>query len=337
MAANSSAQLQELIPSDVPELAVASYARWWQLETYFREVIYTEMRANYGSAWTDYLPGGVPDRAERDTINFYMASADAEDVLAYADTSVLFRLIEKHWDLFESILPPQQRWLGMTHTMLAVRHRVAHCRKPHRDDLSRLEQWLRDLEAGAKVFYGAYASTRGDLKRGDPVVEAWVRKRHEAASRLIDHCERKYDTRFHLSYSARPWVAPAPDQPISGQAGMIWHANWILGSREIELDRFWEALPKGTRDLCLHLLLNPFSVTATFAAIEDPNSISDAIGTVFEGTVHSSQPMRIEERSKDWLERLRASAEGLPPKVGYHSPLEIFDPYNPDAFSIFSA
>ena len=42
--------------------------------------------------------------AERDQINAYMASADADDVLAYLDVFGLFSLIDKHWELFEPSL-----------------------------------------------------------------------------------------------------------------------------------------------------------------------------------------------------------------------------------------
>lgn len=337
MTSSENAQLLKTIPSNVPDTAVASYARWWQVETYIREIVYTEMRTKYGSAWTEYLPAGVPDRAERDLLNYYMASADAEDVLAYADARVLFDLIEDHWGLFEQILPPQKRWLGMSHTMLAVRHRIAHCRKPHRDDLSRLEQMLRDLETGAKIFYRAYASNRDDFNPKDPVAKAWAGKHHEAAHRLIDHCERKYETRFHLTYSLRPWAEPDAQKMISGRPGTIWQATWVLGAREIGMSQFWNAIPKASRDLCLHLLLDSFSVTATFAGIESPGAVADAIAQVFEATILNSRAMRTEEKSDDWLERVRADAEELPPKVSYSRALNLFDPFNPDAFSIFSA
>lgn len=332
-------QLQEPLRSGVPEAAVASYARWWQIETYAREVVYTELRAKYGSAWTEHLNPRVPNRAERDRINSYMASADADDMLAYADTSVLFELIEENWELFEKELPPEQRWSGMTDTMLAIRHRIAHCRRPHRDDLARLEQWLRDLEVGARIFYGAYVSTRDDLpKRKDRVVRDWIGKRHEAADRLIEHCERKYGTHFRLSYSVRPW-AQRPDarKPISGEPGVLWHADWVLGSRELELARFWKSLPKSTQDLCLHVLVGPFSVTATFAAVEDPVAVSEAMAAVFESTIQNSRQMRNEEGGDDWLVRLEASAEELPAKVSYNSAFSLFDTYDPEAFSIFSA
>src|SRR3712207_5206205 len=35
----------------LPARSVALYARWWQLETWLRELIYVELRALYGSTW----------------------------------------------------------------------------------------------------------------------------------------------------------------------------------------------------------------------------------------------------------------------------------------------
>lgn len=170
------------------------------------------------------------------------------------------------------------------------------------------------------------------------MVKDWIGKRHEAADRLIEHCERKYDTRFHLSYSVRPWAQRLKaGKRISGEPGVLWHADWVIGSRELELARFWKSLQKSTQDLCLHVLLGPFSVTATFAAVEDPAAVSEAIAAVFESTIQNSRPMRNEEGSDDWLARVRTSAEELPPKVSYNSPLSLFDPHDPEAFSIFSA
>jgi hypothetical protein len=97
----------------VPQAVLRTYARWWQIEIYLREVIYTELRTRYGKEWVGLLDPRAVDLVERDRRNFYMASADAEEVLAYLDTGALLKLIEGHWDLFEPILPPQVRWRGL--------------------------------------------------------------------------------------------------------------------------------------------------------------------------------------------------------------------------------
>lgn len=334
-------ELDGAFGSGVSRPAVVAYARWWEIEDYLREVVYTELRSAFGDRWTEELGGDVPSRAERDRINSYMASPDDEDLLCYADTSVLFKMIKNHWSLFAEVLLPEARWQGTADTLLAIRHRVAHCRRPHRDDLYRLGQALRDLEPGARIFYGSHARTIDPRSgRKDPLLRAWLHQRHEAASRLIDHCERKYDIHFRLGYSARPWVgASAEDARISGRPGFIWHAQWLLGSRELRPYELWRSLPSDTQDRLMHLLVDPFSATATFSAIDDPDGTADAIGIVFEALIPASRPGLDVTQGLDTErpESLRKEAAELPSKVEYNGPFSLFDPLNPEAFTLFSA
>jgi hypothetical protein len=326
----------------VPAAAVACYARWWQLETYVREVVYTELRTKFGSDWPKELGERAVIRAEGDRVNRYMASADAEDLLSYADASMQFNAIERHWELFEAVLLPRVRWQGQVDTLSSVRHRIAHCRRPHPDDLARIEQVLRDLEGGARVFYASYADTAHRLReRDDPLVDAWIRRGHEAAARLIDHCERNYDTRFSLRYSLRPWAkAPEPEAAVSGHEGAIWHAGWIMGSREINPERLWKRLRSQTQNLILHLLVEGGGLTATFAASEPAAEVADAIGDVFDSLIMTSrlyQPEGGMERVDAEIEQMRRSVARLPSKVQYLSALSMFDPAEPEAFTLFAA
>lgn len=330
--------LKPALNAGVPHESLLAYARWWQLEIYLREVVYTELKTALGAEWSNELHVDVPDRAERDAINSYMASADAEDLLSYADTSVLRKLIEKHWELFEPILPPRKRWEGTIETLLAIRHRIAHCRRLHGDDIQRLMQALRDFEAGAKAFYGSYTDTTGSLPGDrDPVAKAWVKQRHEAASRLIDHCEKNYETRFFLRYSLRPWAKPPEKEgAISGHRGAIWHAQWLTGGRELRPQELWRRLQPRTRELVLHLLVEPGGVTATFASLEPANEIANAIADLFEALIVTSRAYRHTGVDEE-IREMRDSVAKLPPKVQYQGALSLFDPANPDVFTIFSA
>jgi hypothetical protein len=194
------------IAGGVPPSALAVYGRWWQLETYLREVAYTELRAAFGASWAEHVGGAAATRAERDQINAYMASADADEPLAYADASVLFALVKNKWELFEPVLLPQVRWEGLVDELLSIRNRSAHCRRPHRDDLARLEQSLRNLEPGAREFYRSYTQAqRLRPDEEDPVVDAWLGKSHPSAQRLVEHGQEQYDVSFRLSISTRPW------------------------------------------------------------------------------------------------------------------------------------
>lgn len=326
----------------VPVAAVACYARWWQLETYVREVVYTELRTKFGARWLEEVGEGALNRAKADQVNRYMASADAEDLLTYADAGLLFRVIDRHWDLFEPVLLPLVRWQGQIDTLGPVRHRIAHCRRPHPDDVSRIEQALRDLEGGARTFYSSYADTAHRLSdREDPLVDAWVNRCHEAAARLVEHCENNYDTRFQMGYSVRPWAEdPAPKAEVCGREGVIWHATWFVGSREISPERLWKRLRPRTKDLTLHLFVEEMGLTATFGGLEPPAEVADAIGDVFDTLIVTSRHYRPSggmEAVDLEIERMRASVDRLPAKVQYQSVLSMFDPAEPEAFTLFAA
>jgi hypothetical protein len=334
--------LRSALAAGVPRTAIEVYARWWQLEAYLREFVYTELRCAHGVDWVKQLGGGTLVRAERDRVNSYMASADADEFLAYTDVTALFKLIEGHWDLFEPILLPQRRWQGITETLLAIRNRSAHCRRPHDDDLSRLEQALRDLEPGARCFYRSHADiTYLHRETKDQLVRAWVGLRHAAAARLVEHCRQKYDVKFRLGYSVRPWAqAPQEEAAIGGSRGVLWNAMWVLGSEEVRPADLWQELSKKVRGLLVHLIFSGMTVTASFAALDDAADIADAIGDIFDRLVEVGRPMEVDEEpfsSEAWGERRSREAAGLPPKVQLDSALALFDLYNPEAFSLFSA
>ena len=131
----------------VPVSALAFYARWWQLETWLRQLVYMELRAKYGLGWLKHLAKTAPTRAAKDEINTYMATPDASNVLAYLDVADLFGLIasDEHWPLFEPSLLPRTRWDGAVEELRDLRNRNAHCRRPHADDLNKIEQTLRSV------------------------------------------------------------------------------------------------------------------------------------------------------------------------------------------------
>jgi len=285
--------VSNLLEAGVPQAALAVYGRWWQLETYLREVVYTELRAAFGVRWVKHVGDKTAAWAERDRVNAYMASADADEILAYAEVRDLFELIERHWNLFEPVLLPRTRWQGLVDLLLAIRNRSAHCRRPHGDDLGRLEQVLRDLEPGARKFYGSYCRSRPvERKSKDPLARDWIGLRHDAEARLVEHCHRKYGTQFRLEYSVRPWAeGPRDVDTISGTAGLLWHAHWALGE-EAEPVEAWRTLGREVRELVAHMIFNGVPVEATFAAVDDEKAIADAIGQIFDRLIPASQSLR---------------------------------------------
>lgn len=325
--------------SGVPVEALGFYSRWWQLETWLRTFAYIELRTMYGRGWVQHLAESAPTRAARDQVNAYMASPDAENPLAYLDVFDLFALIDddEHWWLFEPCLPPRLRWRGSVDELRALRHRNAHCRRPHRDDLGRLEQFLRDLEPGARRALSSYWTTHAiDSSVRDAVVRAWFKKRHPDAARLVDHARRQYEASLHISVSSRPWAEYVGGNNVTGRRGLIWHVRFqFFGGRLITPKAFWKSqhLSRAdTRHLILHAMhSDPTGVTVTFAAVDDGASVADAIGACFDAVLAESDPWGSHDVWENWTD----GSDGLDARVQVETALALADRELP--FTIFGA
>jgi hypothetical protein len=272
-----------------------------------------------------------------------MASADEGDLLTYANISDLFSLIDDHWSLFEAYLPPRQRWVGRTDELRELRNRNAHCRRPHSDDVARVEQTLRDLERGAQAFYSAYANTRFIPEASDdPVAKAWIRGEHDTARRLLGHAANQYEVRFQLAFTVRPWAVIPDVDAIAGSEGAFWYAQWYLGPLEAEPTRLWRDLERlpSSADLIVHLIPDSSSVVATFSALEPPDRIADAIGNIFDLILMTSRPRMggfdLDDIQSE-LDARRAEVARLPARVQMTTAFTLMDPHEPDAFTIFAA
>ncbi len=267
------------------------YARWWQLETWLRSLVYVERSARDGRHWADSLPAVAAQREASDQQHGYMVTPDANARLAYLDVTPLFDdVIADDWDLYADALIDKDVWDGRVQELRRIRHRIGHCRRPHRDDLSRLEQTLRDIDAGAFRVVAAYnrqTAPPPDLE--DPIVQAWVRGTHDDARRLLDHASTNYDVRFRLAYSRRPWAQRrAKGDAVSGRSGYLWHARWTMaGGWPVDLRSFWEdTYMSQPSDLLVYLTAtDPFSIELSFAAVDDPTEIADAIGRSFDAVL----------------------------------------------------
>lgn len=272
---------------DVPPGATALYCRWWQLETWLRSLIYVELRSAFGAQWAEGLKEISEKRQSADRGIWHMPTPDSQARLAYADASELFAIIDKHWTIFEPSLFTKGIWMGRVEELKHIRNRIGHCRRPHADDLARVEQTLRDLETGAFRALSAF-NWQSHMTRdvNDPVVDAWVKARHIVALRLLDHADKQYDTSFDLYASRRPWSERIPPlSTISGKQGYVWHARWhFRGDRWLDLREFWSTnFPQAERDAILLVCSsNSSSIEVSFSALEDADLVADAIGSCFD-------------------------------------------------------
>jgi hypothetical protein len=185
--------LRATVPRVVPPRSVGLYVRWWQLETWLRELIHVELRALYGRRWIDVVNMGSGRQAV-DAAFTHMTGADNDNPLAYLDYSQLLKIIEAHWPQFRQTLLEKQVWDGQQVVLKQIRHRIGHMRRPHADDLSRLEQVLRDLERGAFIAMASYNEDHAPSakRHKDAVTQGWVAGKHEDARRLLAHARDRY-------------------------------------------------------------------------------------------------------------------------------------------------
>lgn len=330
--------LDQAIKAGASSEAMAVFARWWELETWLRLLVYLELRARHGLAWTTPLPAAV--LAEPDVANKYMPSDDASNPLAYLDAGGLLKLIGEDdvWPLVEYALMRRPRWDGIVVDLIkSVRNRIAHVRRPHRDDLRRVEQTLRDLEPGARLALEAFNRQHWLPKDPlDPLAVAWVDGEHADARRLIKHAERQYDTAFQLSYSVRPWVSLPEEGFISGNPGVLLHASWYLrDGASLAPKAFWndkDLSIDGVRDLIV-VVEHPDAaqVTVTFSGADAPEVVADAIGACFELVLRHRDRRPDKRTRKRWL----LDAQGLDWRVHVDTALLVASEDQP--FAIFRA
>lgn len=278
--------LRAVVPSVMPAQSLALYARWWQLEAWLRELIYVELRALYGATWLDNLRV-ASGRQAQDAVYKHMSTADSENPLAYLDYSQLLSVIEAHWDQFEYALLETRSWQGRQEELKRVRHRIGHIRKPHRDDLARIEQTLRDLERGAFIACAAYSKRtvpRAEQFK-DAMTVGWILQEHPTARRLIRHADNQYGVGLEVGVSRRPWASWPED--LENAQGLFWHADFYMRDRAVDVRALWNEI-RGIRPLVVHMLVsNPHHVQFTYSSVDDSAGTSDALGACFDALLYS--------------------------------------------------
>lgn len=289
---------------NMPQESVAIFARWWQLEMWLRELVYVELRSLHGAGW-ESAAAAATGRQQQDAKFLHMSSVDSDNPLAYLDYSQLLRLIEEHEDQLRYALIDSASWNSRQDELKRIRHRIGHMRRPHRDDLPRLEQTLRDLERGAYIACASYntRSTPDPKLHRDPITVGWIERKHKYAH-LIEHAVQ--DVTFVLATSRRPW-ATYPTS-LENAPGILWHASFHLRRSGVDLKRLWRAV-RGIAPLIVHLNADRAGhVEFTFSAVDDAEGVADLIGHVFDCVLGNRQhgPAMVAEDGVAWQRRMSA-------------------------------
>jgi len=158
------------IASELPERVLHTYSRLWQLETWLRRLVYIELRALAGDEWRLKIRG-ADSPWEADKRLTHMPTTES-DPLSYVQFSELRRITSDDWRLFEPFLPPKSIWEVKLEEISQIRHRIAHFRRGHHDDLQRVIQLLRDLYPGFWRFCTSYNDAHPILPQSDDPVES---------------------------------------------------------------------------------------------------------------------------------------------------------------------
>jgi hypothetical protein len=219
------------LPDDLTADRLRLFCRFHQLETWFRELVYVEMKAYYGAEWWKECQaalkrskaGGIsPEKSLlRDGRHPHMATPES-DPLWFLSFDSLLRLLfdQKLWKLFSPYLTTKQLVRAKFAELMPIRNRIAHCRALHQDDLARVEHVMRDFDQGFWRFVTSYNAHRTFVvKKDDPDLDSvfkFVRyglqtSRHSYAD---------------VSFVLRP-SAKLRGPRIAGKKGVLYKAHFI--------------------------------------------------------------------------------------------------------------
>lgn len=320
---------RRLVP-DLPERVLETYARLWQFETWLRRLVYVEVRALLGSNWTAIVKNAELSKSADKRLT-HMPTPE-QDPLSYCQLSERSRIICDNWRLFESYLPPKTMWEARLEEILQIRHRVAHFRSGHEDDLHRVLQFLRDLDKGFWRFCTSYnEATPILLPTGDSVTAKFLELDPFPYNEVEKHTRARVgmaDPRATIGVTVevihRPWADKTV--PIPGNPGRFY--DFCVTARQSRSFNYAQLLSTvATRHSDLvHICLNGTagSVRFTIPAVIGSDAISEYAEWVIDACRRCLVPRLTQSRSSGTVDRL--AAEWPEYVLGPSNPLTFLEP-----------
>ena len=332
----------------VPAAAILIFARFWQLETWLRHMIYIEVKSAVGNDWKRFLPSPKEsdisrrDPKAKDKRLSHMQTRH-ESPLAYLTLGQLWDIIKRQelWDYFAIYFPPKDLLDAKLKELLQIRHRIAHCRDPHKDDLHRLEQFLRDIDQSFWKFCTSYNDLRGILESEENLLERRFRRCDQLYWSEVSPGEwakigvRDPKAVFDLTIkrSLRPWVRPSLlSKPVSEAPGVIYTATISVLPRYIIN---YENALLNTRELhryCIHIILDAHchSIELTFPSVISIHFIIKTIDEFLKFTLGSIRPGSIRTLPGNHVEGIVANWPEY--VLSPSNPLTFLSPNTPCSF-----
>jgi hypothetical protein len=309
-----------------PADAFRLYGRIWQLETWLREMVYVELKSARGPSWTDDLKSVEAAMATEKRL-IHMATRH-DSPLAFMTLGDLWEIMKRasNWPFFEGYFPPKHILEArLVSELIQIRHRVAHSRIPHRDDLARVEQFLRDVDKSFRRF-----TTR--CNQTWPIVPAeadrvasqflrydqypWCEVEDKKWARL-GRVERNAQYTMRIERSVRPWVGKEYGVPNPGVVYDV--AIQATDARSMDYAEILSRT-KLLHPRCIHICLEHMcnAIRLTVPSVHQPDEVIETIETFRECVVRYIRPFR--------------SDSDLAEKIAAEWPEYVLPPSNPLTF-----
>ena len=255
------------VPNEVSEETVKTFLRLNQFETWLRELVYVQLKANLGDKWWDTTEtllrraggGGIPASKSRakDKKHPHMATPETDPIWFLSFESLQKIIFDKRlWRYFHRFLTTKALLRAKFDEITPIRNRVAHCRALHKADLDRVETLMRDLDQGFWSFCTSYnhlSPLRGNAET-HPVaalVADWTRlHRPERTGVLVDvnyalisngaRIEKRKPPRRGVIYRATIYREPGSGRYFDYPAILEWTRHLHQRVIHLILDSFQE-------------------------------------------------------------------------------------------------
>lgn len=356
--------LEMNLPLGVAADQVKVFVRLHQLETWLRELVYMEMKCNFADAWWEKCDAvlqrggrrGIPaDTARRrDKEHAHMATPENDPLWFISFDSLLAIVFDGHlWRLFFPCLTTKTLLRAKFEELRPVRNRIAHARRIHPDDLRRIENVMRDIDAGFWKFCTSYNDLHPFIAdyRNDPVFQHFVRRMGNgyvetssgAWAQVVNRVGMTMDMELH--FGIRPFCKPTVSTRSARRKGVFYRATWSVAHTARSF-RTSDILAD-TADIHRHLLYFHISAQHTTITVAIPSilkiatirSILERFYYVCENTIGpsviraSDSDMGLEKSR----ERLASAADVLASEWPHYvlpstNPLTFLYPDNPCSF-----
>lgn len=312
----------ELPTGQNPEL-LKGYCIVHQIENWFRELVYLELKAHFPLNWWEIackeldrskVRGITAERSlKADKAHPHMSTPET-DPLWFLSFDSLLRIIfdQKLWPIFHPYLTTKQILRAKLEEIRPIRNRIAHCRSLHADDLDRLEAFVRDVDQGFWKFCTSYNNSRpiiAELKN-DPVYKSFASREcityAQVASGTWARIGMHQCTNLCLmvDYIVRPSASRGNRSKITMWKGAAYDVTFFKRGQHSYLDyRKILRTTQPVHDKALHIFLDAFQKTlrVTFPASIKTGDLIPAIERFHEACANCTS-----------FECLRASTTGTP-------------------------